>query len=248
MDSPLAALVLLVVGVGTPALPQDARLAPVRSHLNQLLDQATTEGLPTDLLVSKIREGLAKGIDGYRIDQAVGRLADNLHAAKEFATARRGGAPSGGLVRALAEAKLAGVELVSTEVLLRKDRPEVEATRAVDALTDLSLRGYPPARASLLVRDVLLRDRPALERVPAALEIIRRDQALSAAEAVDALSRGVAASDSLQSGLARTIDDERRRNISKGQGKAKGDTDSPGRNDLAPGHLPKSILGRGRKP
>ena len=75
------------------------------------------------------------------------QLADNLAEARAFLVARRRsgeGAPE--LVRALAEARMAGIELSTTEVLLRDGRGTGESARAVEVLTDLSLRGYPHGR------------------------------------------------------------------------------------------------------
>jgi hypothetical protein len=142
-------------------------------------------------------------------------------------------------VRAVAEARLAGVAMSAVDPLLRGERPELQ--RAVEVVTDLSLRGYPSERAALVVQNVLSRDARALDRIPGTLETIRQDYALSPAEAVDALARGLASSDSLQTAYNRTAEDERRRGHGRGAA-AKGaedGADGPGKSGMAPGQLKK---------
>src|SRR2546423_13544496 len=78
-------------------------------------------------------------------------------------------------------------------------------------MTDRSLRGYPSLAASSLVRAVLSQEPQSLERLPASLEDLRGDYALTRAEALDALSRGLAWSDSLPAAVRRTGDDKQRR-------------------------------------
>ena len=87
---------------------QKTRLAPVRAGLQKRIDSAAAAGLPADALVSKVREGLAKGVEAQRISSAVMRLADDLEAAQRFVIARRPGAAAPGLVRALAAGRRPG--------------------------------------------------------------------------------------------------------------------------------------------
>jgi hypothetical protein len=243
-------IVTLIVALEAPAaarpgLPDDARLDPVRPRLERIVGDAAGAGLPADLIVNKVREGLAKGVDPARIEAAALRLSDSLQAAQRYVASRRpGGAP--GLVRPVAEARLAGVALTSIDPLVAAERPEPPARRAVEVVTDLALRGYPPERAAAVVRDVLARDSGALDRLPGTLEGLRRDYALSRLEAVDALARGLASSDSLQTAITRTTDDERRQGhgrgasgSSPGHGGDSGEGGSPGKSGLAPGHLGK---------
>ena len=240
----LALVLTAVMGMASateaaPGLPSDARLEPVRANLQQLVQRAEAGGLPTDMIVGKVREGLAKGVEPARIEAATMRLYQNLEAAQQFVAGRRPGRPPSGLVRAVAEARLAGVPLHAVEPLVRGDRPEL--SRAIEVVTDLALRGYPSERAAPVVASVLSRDARALDRVPGTLETIRQDYALSHTEAVDALARGLASSDSLQTAYSRTVEDERRRG--KGAKGAKGageqDDDGPGKSGLAPGQLKK---------
>ena len=123
---------------GAVSLPDDARLAPVRAGLQKRIDAAAAAGLPADALVSKVREGLAKGVEAQRISSAAMRLADDLEAAQRFVIARRPGAAAPGLVRALAEARMAGLDLATLPSLVAADRPPQPAQRAVEVLTDLS--------------------------------------------------------------------------------------------------------------
>jgi hypothetical protein len=230
-----------------PALPVDARLESVRGRLETLVARTTEAGLPADLLVSKVREGLAKGVPAERIEQATVRLADSLEASRRFVAERRA-APSPELVRAVAEARIAGIGLAETDALVRGERPSAEAARAVEVLTDLTLRGYPAGRSSSVVKEVLVHDPGAIARLPAALETLRVDQALSHVETVDALSRGLAGSDSLQTALSRTVDDERRKG--EGRGRQNKGGDDPGKSGFVPpGQLKKQgNPGKGRGP
>src|SRR5437868_1433245 len=105
MLHPAATLLFVLVATGSAALPDDARLAPMRPRLEQLLDRAAGSGLPAEVIVSKVREGLAKGVDPARIEAAAVRLTDSLQAAQRYVTERRPGpAAPPPLVRAVAEA------------------------------------------------------------------------------------------------------------------------------------------------
>jgi hypothetical protein len=245
---PLAATLLIALAgpavAARPGLPDDARLAPVRPRLELLVDRAIRGGLPAEMIVSKVREGLAKGVDPPRIEAAAARLTDSLESAQRYVTERRPGslAPVP-LVRAVAEAQLAGVALTAIDPLVGPDRAEPPARRAVEVVTDLSLRGYPPDGAAAVVKNVLTRDAAGLDRIPAALETLRHDYALSRAEAMDALARGLASADSLQTAFTRTAEDQRRQGHGQGAGAdrgADGREDAPGKSGLAPGHLPKT--------
>jgi len=223
-------------------LPADTRLDAVRGRLEELIQRADGAGLPSEMIVSKVREGLAKGVDAARIETAALRLTENLEAAQKFVVARRPGQPPATLVRAVAEARAAGVQMAAVDRLVRVQKPELQ--RAVEVITALSLRGYPVDRATPVVENVLSRDPRALDRVQGTLETIRQDYALSHTEAVDALSRGLSSSDSLQTAYNRTVEDERKRGHGKGGAKGKDqDGDSPGKSGLAPGQLKKKKIG-----
>jgi hypothetical protein len=228
----------LASSVEAAGLPADARLDPVRGRLEGLIQRADGAGLPSEMMVSKVREGLAKGVDAARIEAAVVRLSENLEAAQQYVVARQPGRPPASLVRAVAEARSAGVPMTAVDRLVRARRPELQ--RAVEVITELSLRGYPSERAGVVVESVLARDARALDRVPGTLETIRQDYALSHTEAVDALARGLASSENLQTAYNRTVEDERKRGHGRGAGKGdEQEGESPGKSGLAPGQLKK---------
>jgi hypothetical protein len=234
---------LLALGAAqaaAPALPDDARLGPARERLEALVAKTSAAGLPAEVVVSKVREGLAKGVDAGRIEQAANRLAESLGAASRFVAERRpGAAPPAPLVRALAEARVAGLDLNAADAVVRSNRQPAETARAVEVLTDLALRGYPAVRASSVVRDVLTRDPGAMARLPSALETIRQDQALTHVETVDALSRGLAGSNTLEAAYKRTLDDERRRAPARGRPNQGEDREPAGKSGIIPPGLKK---------
>jgi hypothetical protein len=240
-------------------LPDDPRLEPVRPRLEELVGRTTRAGLPADLVVSKVREGLAKGVAADRIEAAAARLTDSLQTAGKFAAERRRGAPPpADLVRALAEAHLHGLDLKEVDPMVRSGRASSETARAIEVLTDLSRRGYPTARAAALVKEVFARDAGAVGRLPATLEVLRREQALSHAETVDALQRGMARGGSLDQASHRAAEEERHKGAPARTGR-EGREAAPGGKDgfVPPGQLKKQLgshgppaepPGRGRGP
>ena len=188
----------------------DPKLAPVRPAIEAAIDQTTTAGLPPALVASKLREGLAKGASPEAIRTAVERLAANLTAAAGFVAARRPGAPPLPLVRALAEARGRGVDLAATEPMIGVGVTLEHGARAIEVLTDLAARGYPTGRAAALVSQVMNREPASLGRVAPGLESLRRSEALSREETVDAMTRGLATGDTFQNGLARALENEHR--------------------------------------
>jgi hypothetical protein len=193
-----------------PALPSAARLDPVRADLEALVAGAEREGLPVELLVSKTREGLAKGAAAATILSAVRSLERSLSKAArllQISGRRTGGAStSTALLRALAEGDAGGVELPLTEAMLRSKASDPELVRALDALTELALRGYPRQRAAEVVQKVLVADPGAVGRVVAGLENLRTTGGLSRTDAVDSLGHNLAGTSSLETALTRSLD------------------------------------------
>jgi hypothetical protein len=219
-------------------LPDDPRLAPVRSRLVAVVDKATADGLSPELIeiiVRKVREGLAKGVDPARIEAAASRLGESLTAARTFVADRRPATsrPSE-LVRALAEAKGAGIELHAADALVRGEGSATEAVRAVEVLTDLGLRGYPVARAAGVVKEVQAREPAAIGRVPSVLETVRIEQALTHVETVDLVARGLRAGGPLQT-AARAADKPGRADNAERPNAGKGNSDT----FIPPGQLKK---------
>jgi hypothetical protein len=88
-------------------------------------------------------------------------------------------------------------------------------------VTELSLRGYPGARAAAVVTEVLDRDPEAVGRVVAGIESIRRTQTVSRADALDALSRNMnSAGGSLEGALHRSLEGSEHSANGNGVGKS----------------------------
>jgi hypothetical protein len=191
-----------------PPLPEAARLDPVRAELEVLVAGAERDGLPVDLLVSKTREGLAKGAPPATILSAVRTLERSLAKAARLvqASGRRPSPASTALLRALAEGEAGGLELPLTEAMLRSKAGDAELVRAVDALTELSLRGYPRQRAAQVVQKVLVADPGAVGRVVAGLENLRTTGGLSRTDAVDSLGHTMGGTSSFETALTRSLD------------------------------------------
>jgi hypothetical protein len=163
--------------LGAP--PDDARLAPVRAQLDQLLSAAAHDGVPESILIDKLREGLAKNVPPARLVEVVRGYESRL---AEAVTLAGPSAPS--LLKALAEARAAGVEARELSPLLAASGDASRRTRALDVLTDLAQRGFPAAQAARTVTSVLRSDPQKVDRIAAAAqslsERVGRAQALEA--------------------------------------------------------------------
>lgn len=224
------------------SLPVSDQLNPVRAELQQLVDQASRDGLPAELLVGKTREGLAKGVAPTLILSAVQRLTRDLGDASHFLQAQPGKVPaSATLIRALVEARQAGMTWESAAPLVQAHVDEARLARAVDVLAELILRGYPDRPAGTLVRDVVERDPGSVGRLVAGVEAIRRAQTISRADALSALGQSLVASgNSLDKAVTRSV-----------EGKEHGSAASSGTNgqgsDHAAAAATKKGLGKGMK-
>lgn len=185
-------LLLTSGGAAWAGGPEDARLQPVRARIEGAIDQTRRAGLPSELVNGKVREGLAKGAAPEAIAAAAERLAANLAEADRTLQAQRAGERSVVLLRALAEARAAGVDLKHVGSLIRPQIPETRSLRAVEVLTDLARRGYPQGTAALLVGELIERDPGSLGRVPAGLDAVRNARGVGRADAVDLVRAGVA--------------------------------------------------------
>ena len=223
------------------SLPADPRLAPVRADLERTVATAARDGLPADMILSKVREGLAKGVAPEVIRDVAGRLAQNLSTSAKLLRAQRAGTPSPALVRVVAEARMAGVEAESISPLAAAREPDAVVARAVEVVTDLTVRGYPSRPSASLVREITDRDATSLGRVVAGLEAIRTEQTVSRADALEALGRNFRSGGaSLDTALARSLESGNR---AGGAG-----ADSPGKSADAPGHTGMTGSGRPKKP
>jgi hypothetical protein len=148
----LALTLALPAGAQTP---DEAYLGTRAPELRALVDDARRVALPADLLVAKAREGVAKGVAPARILSVVRELAAALAIARSDAQPFVGATPPAALVKALVEARAAGASAADTIAVLRANGRE----HALDVLTDLLLRGCPPATATRAVTSLAGRDR-----------------------------------------------------------------------------------------
>jgi hypothetical protein len=200
-----AAVSAVAFGAGGSTLPVNERLDPVRPALERTVDEAAREGLPSELIVSKVREGLAKGVSPEGIRVAAERLVRNLADADHFLRARHRGGGSASLVRVLAEARSAGVDLEVVAPIIESDLPDAGLVHSVEVVTDLALRGYPSQRAAALVREVAVHDATSMARVVAGVEAIRSGQAVSRTDALEMLGRNLSTSGSFELALSRSL-------------------------------------------
>jgi len=193
---------------GDPAPTSEAaRLGPRAADIQRAIDRAAHDGLPTDGLTSKVREGLAKGASPDAIWQAVERQAQTLGEASVFLRQQRKAPASAALVKAVADARSAGVTADAARPLVASPADDARLVRAVEVLTDLAVRGYPKRGSGALVRDVLERDPASVGRIPGGLESIRHGQTVSRADALELLGRNLlAAGNSLDAAVNRSLE------------------------------------------
>jgi hypothetical protein len=155
-----------------------AASARAQSSLD-LIDEATRAGLPRDVLVDKLREGVAKGIPPAQIVRVVRGLAQSLAQARREAQPFVGATPSPELVKAIVAAHAAGIATEGTLTVLRAGGRE----QALVVLTQLVQYGCP---ALLVARSlsVLNGDWRSIEQ----LERLRRIDGLSLRDALEALA------------------------------------------------------------
>lgn len=208
-------LVLLSAWLAAVAvLPADARLLPVKGRMQAALEVAEREELPADLLVSKMREGLAKRVPAPLIATAVERLVVVLQEVRELAQRRSVSSPSPRLLQALAEARLANVGEEQLGRLLAAQGNETNRRLAIESLSDLKLRGCEPEVAAPLVESLLRKDPKSLALLPSLIQSLRQDFALTNAEAAFSIENGLRNEASLQRAATRA----RNENAALGKG------------------------------
>lgn len=202
---PIAVWLLAAQAAGPEVgLPDDARIASVRAELQATVDRVRADGLPAELVIGKVREGLAKDVAPDLIAKVTSELATRLAGANRFARSVRSSPPSVDLLRALAAADLAGVALPRTAPIVREVRDRA-AARAIEVLADLRLRGYPDADVVELVTALARREPDALGRLPGALEAVREAQGLSRIDAVDSMSAALSSSNNLEAAYSKAL-------------------------------------------
>jgi hypothetical protein len=212
-------MILLVVAseAPSPAVPADSRLDAERDHLGAVVDKTAQKGLPVDLLISKVREGLAKNVPVHEIRLAADRFAESLERAHAFVAERRPGTPARELVRALTDMQMAGFNVAATDSFVRKASSSAHAARAVEVLIDLTLRGYPVENASRIVSAVLACDPEELSGLPTVLEHLRREHALSRTEAIQVLALNIGTPGGLRANLERSLPRDRTSAVFRGR-------------------------------
>jgi hypothetical protein len=169
-----------------PAAPlDDARLGASAGELRALVATATRDGLPAELLVDKLREGLAKGVPPERLVAAERALAAALTRAHSEAQPFPDAARDRALLKAIVDAHRAGIGGPEVNELLKAG----QRTRALEVLTDLAERGYPPAAAAHAVTAVGKQGAAALGQLVAVAERLRSGNGATAVEALDAVQR-----------------------------------------------------------
>jgi hypothetical protein len=177
------------LGHGEAGPLDDPRLGQSAGELRALVAGAAHDGLPSELLVDKLREGLAKGVPPPRLVAAERALATALAHAHAEAVPFGEAARDRALIKAIVDAHRAGVSAAEVTAVLTAVLPPGQRTRALEVLTDLAVRGYPADAAARTVAAVGKRGPVALGQLVAEAERLRTGQGATAAEALDALQR-----------------------------------------------------------
>ena len=153
-------LFLILLLAPAVAAAQDSRLAERLDHataasVQQVVDSARREGLPTEPLVQKALEGSTLGASDERIVAAVEALRGQLGRAREAL----GGKASEAELTTAAGALRAGLPPTALRRLqsLRSGRPLVVP---IAVLTDLVAEGVPAEQATQSVLDLAREGRP----------------------------------------------------------------------------------------
>ena len=126
--------------------------ANAQAALRALLDGAAAKGIPTSPLVTKVREGIAKGATPDRIRSATAALMQRLEtAAVALAPTRATEEVSAG-----ADALQTGIPATTLRDM-RKVWPDKPLTVPLGVLTELVQSGVPHANATKRVRELLVK-------------------------------------------------------------------------------------------
>jgi hypothetical protein len=179
----LMASLLLTAASARAGELDDARLGASAGEVHAIVDGAAQAGVPPQLLVDKVREGLAKGVPPARIATVVRGLSVALQQARSEAQPFAPSPPPG-LLKAIVEAHAAGVAASDVHAVLAANGRE----RAIQVLTDLVQRGYPSADSSRTVATIAGREK-ALDQLVGQAERLRTIDGATPADALDALTR-----------------------------------------------------------
>ena len=126
--------------------------ADARASVRALITSFAAKGLPTAPLVTKVREGLAKGATADRIRSATASLAQRLEAAATALAPARG--PDE--LSAGADALQAGIPTVTLRDM-RRIWPVKPLTVPLGVLSEMVASGVPQANATRRVRELLVK-------------------------------------------------------------------------------------------
>ena len=117
--------------------------------------QAAAEDLPTELLVGKAYEGLAKGTDGSRIVDAVRQWQQHLGAALTIAAGAGLEDPAPGVLVSAARSIRHRVRRADVRNLLSVAPDDATRAAGLDAVTALAVNGFDADDAAKVVLEML---------------------------------------------------------------------------------------------
>lgn len=184
-----------------------SRLGADGKGLQQQIDDLAREGLPAELVELKIQEGLAKGVDPVRVAVTARGMVNRVRLVSLVVRKHtHRGNHTRVAVRAGVAAHAAGLTYPDIDRIASAAAVRAPASIAVGlhAAADLRGRGYPRERTVDLVVALLGRDTHGdeLPRALAAVDAVRRNLALSPAEAVDRVATAVEAGAGLREAVA----------------------------------------------
>ncbi len=135
---------------------------------DKLLTSTAREGLPTNALRSKIKEGRAKRIPEPRIRMVVQQMVGHMRTARKWLKkgSKRPVPPR--LLVSVAQARMAGLPVTDLRSLAGPKQRTV-AHRRVDSLVDMHLRGYRGKPVVSLVQRVQVKELSVLGKTVDAL-------------------------------------------------------------------------------
>jgi hypothetical protein len=153
----LIALITLIAFSSSAARAQDVRLKLIhddatRAVVAERLGSASARGVPTEPLMSKALEGVAKRATPKDIKNAMNALEKRLRLASELLSPT----VSVDEMAAGADALAAGVSEKSLKAL-RTAAPTRSVAMELGVLTELVARGVPPKQASKMLLDLMAR-------------------------------------------------------------------------------------------
>lgn len=135
---------------------------------DKMLTATAKEGLPTNALRSKIKEGRAKRIPEPRIRMVVQQLVGHMRSARTWLRKGTKRPVPPRLLISVAQARMAGLPVKDLRSLT-SPKQRVTAHRRVDSLVDMHLRGYRGKPVVSLVQRVQVKELGVLGKTVDAL-------------------------------------------------------------------------------